>query len=86
MQMHISHDDEKKSSTYTMEDLLIDITVEPDGSVHILDLDEAADAFARGLITGEDLTLALRAADELLKTIASGEFAVYQEKLESYVV
>lgn len=85
MNMHIAHDAEKKTSTYTMEDLLIDITVEPDGTVHILDLDEAAEAFAGGLITGDDLTLALRATDELLKTIENGEFSKYQKVIENYV-
>ncbi|MDD6034859.1 MAG: DUF402 domain-containing protein [Lachnospiraceae bacterium] len=84
MTMHISHDTEQSTSVYTMEDLLIDITVLPDGTVHVLDLDEVADAFAQGLITGDDLILALRAADELLKLIENGGFSVYQETLEKY--
>ena len=84
MKMHISHDDKNKISAYTMEDLLIDITVEPDGTVHILDLDEAAEAFEKELITGDDLSLALRAADKLLKTIENGEFAAYQNIIEAY--
>lgn len=85
MNMHISRDDEKNVSTYTMEDLLIDITVEPDGTIHILDLDEAAEAFEKGLITGNDLSLALRAADELLKLIENGKFAMYQNIIEAYI-
>lgn len=83
MKMHIS--EENETVTYLMEDLLIDIVIEADGSVHVLDLDEAADAFEKGLITGADLTLALNAADALLRIIRSGEFARYQEIVEQYV-
>lgn len=85
MKMHISEDKEANTVSYTMEDLLIDVVVEPDGSVHVLDLDEAAEAFEKGLITGEDLTLALRAADALLRIIRSGEFTEYQKIVEAYV-
>ncbi len=83
MKMHIS--EENETVTYLMEDLLIDIVIEADGSVHVLDLDEAAEAFEKGLITGADLTLALNAADALLRIIRSGEFARYQEIVEQYV-
>lgn len=85
MKMHISEDKETASTTYLMEDLLIDIVVEADGSVHVLDLDEAADAFERGLITGADLTLALNAADTLLRIIRNGEFKEYQKIVEGYI-
>jgi predicted RNA-binding protein associated with RNAse of E/G family len=85
MKIHISEEKEANVSTYLMEDLLIDIVIEPDGSVHVLDLDEAADAFEKGLITGSDLTLALNAADALLRVIRSGEFAEYQNIVESYL-
>lgn len=84
MKMHISRDTAANTASYTMEDLLIDITVEPDGSVRILDLEEAAEAFEKGLITGEDLTLALRAADELLQIIENEKFCMYQKMIESY--
>ena len=85
MKVHISEDKENDTATYLMEDLLIDIVIEADGSVHVLDLDEAADAFERGLITGADLTLALNAADTLLRIIRNGEFKEYQKIVEEYV-
>lgn len=85
MNMHISEEKESGTVTYLMEDLLIDIVIESDGSVHVLDLDEAAEAFEKGLITGADLTLALNAADALLRIIRSGEFARYQEIIEQYL-
>ncbi len=85
MKMHITEDTNAGTVSYTMEDLLIDIVLEPDGSVHVLDLDEAAEAFEKGLITGNDLTLALTAADSLLRIIRNGEFSEYQKIVEGYV-
>ena len=85
MKMHISEDNEKSTSTYLMEDLLIDIVIEADGSVHVLDLDEAAEAFEKGLISATDLTLALNAADALLRIIRNGKFADYQKTVECYL-
>lgn len=58
----------------TFCDLLIDVVIFPDGSVRIVDLDEAADAADQGLISSEQLNYALRAADNLLRTIYSGRF------------
>lgn len=55
-------------------DLLIDIVIYPDGSLRVLDLKEAADALADGLITQDMLTTALAAADRLLSLIYAGEF------------
>lgn len=85
MKMHISEDPRTATVSYTMEDLLIDIVIEADGSVHVLDLDEAAEAFEKGLIPGADLTLALNAADALLRVIRSGEFKEYQNIVEGYL-
>lgn len=85
MRVHISEDKESNTTTCLMEDLLIDIVIEPDGSVHVLDLDEAAEAFEKGLITGADLTMALNAADTLLRIIRNGEFAEYQKIVEQYI-
>ena len=85
MRVHFSEDKETNTTTCLMEDLLIDIVIEPDGSVHVLDLDEAAEAFERGLISGADLTLALNAADTLLRIIRNEEFKEYQKIIEGYV-
>ena len=85
LRMHITEDAGADTRTYLMEDLLIDIVIEPDDSVHVLDLDEAAEAFEKGLITGADLTLALNAADALLRVIRNGEFKEYQKIVEKYL-
>ena len=85
MRVQFSENKETDTTSCLMEDLLIDIVIEPDGSVHVLDLDEAAEAFERGLINGSDLTLALNAADTLLRIIRNGEFKEYQKIVEEYV-
>ena len=55
-------------------DLLIDVVIYPDGTVRVVDLDEAADALEQGLITSQQLTAALRSTDKLLSYIHQGRF------------
>jgi len=69
----------------TFSDLLIDVIIERDGSVHVVDLDEAAEAYEKGLITIEQLTLALRTADKLLRSIRHGEFDQLTTCLKPYI-
>ena len=67
-----------------MEDLLIDVLVYPDGSVRVLDLDEAAEAAEQGLITQEMLCRSMRAANNLLHDIYAGKFYEYVQEIEKY--
>ncbi len=64
------------------EDLLIDVILHKDGSVQILDLDELAQAFEKGLISGEEVIRALRSLDSLLKLIHQGQFPSLMEPVE----
>ena len=50
-------------------DLLVDVIVRPDESLRVVDLDELADAFERGLIDNRQLTTSLRNLDRLLHRI-----------------
>ncbi|NLV36376.1 MAG: DUF402 domain-containing protein [Clostridiaceae bacterium] len=63
-----------KSDTYTLNDLLLDIKIFPDGRVILLDADELAQALERDLITREQACMSLETLDGLLKQIYSGEF------------
>lgn len=65
---------EHKDDSYVFTDLLADVVIKPDGSVKILDLDELADAFEQGLISGEYMTQALRQLHCLLGHIYAGSF------------
>ena len=74
-------DEEKNSFTYN--DLLFDVVVYPNGSLKVLDCDEAADAYEQGLITGDQLTKGLRAMNELLYIIYHGRFDRLQAIIEN---
>jgi len=62
------------ADTYTLNDLLLDIKIFPDGRVVLLDSDELAAAIEGGLITGKQACMSLRTLDDLLKMIYSGSF------------
>lgn len=66
-------------------DLLIDVVLYPDGSIRVVDLDEAADALEQGLITAEQLTAALRSTDKLLSYIYHGRFHELTDCMTKYI-
>jgi hypothetical protein len=65
---------DKNTDTYTLEDLLVDVVVRPDGTYRVLDADELADALEQKLITTGQCCRALKCLDTLLKTIYQGTF------------
>ncbi len=66
-------------------DLLIDVVIFPDGTVRVVDLDEAADALEQGLITAEMLTGALRSTNKLLTYIHQGRFSELTACMSDYI-
>jgi len=52
-------------------DLLVDVVLRKDSRLEVLDLDELAEAFEKGLITKEQLVLALKRCNSLLQKIYS---------------
>lgn len=66
------------------EDLLIDVVIDPDGTLHILDAAEAADALRDRLITADMLCEALHSMDFLLAEIDRGHFSDYTKIIESF--
>lgn len=65
---------DEASNSFTYEDLLFDVVVYPNGSIKVLDCDEAAEAREKGYITEEQLLRGLRSMNELLTTIYHGRF------------
>jgi predicted RNA-binding protein associated with RNAse of E/G family len=65
---------DSQKNTVIFEDLLIDVILYEDGTIHIMDLDELSDALDLKLITQNEATYALRALDSLLKIIYAGNF------------
>ena len=66
-------------------DLLIDVVILPDGTVHVVDLDEAADALEQGLITSDMLASALRSTNNLLAYIYRGRFSELTACMTDYI-
>ncbi len=50
-------------------DLLVDVVIRPDGAVRVVDLDELADAFDRGLIDSHQLKMSLNNLSNLLDRV-----------------
>lgn len=65
---------EDKTDTYTMDDLLVDVKLLPDGTIKVLDADELADALEQKLVTPEQVCTALKKLDKVLKLIYDGKF------------
>jgi len=74
---------DEENNSYTYNDLLFDVVVYPNGSLKVLDCDEAADALEQGLISQEQLLYGLRAMNELLYTIYHGRFDRLQAVIEN---
>ena len=66
-------------------DLLIDVVILPDGTVRVVDLDEAADALEQGLITSDMLAAALRSTNNLLTCIHQGHFSKLTACMSDYI-
>ncbi len=71
-------------STYIFTDLLIDIIIDPGGTVHVVDMDELGDYIKNGTIDPDTACLALHAANDLLVSISDGSFEQYKQLLDSF--
>lgn len=76
----------KEGNKLIFSDLLIDVVIFPDGTVRVVDLDEAADALEHGLITADMLIQALRSTDKLLNYINQGRFSELTDCMSEYIL
>ena len=74
----------KEYDSLIFSDLLIDVVIYPNGTVRVVDLDEAADALEQELITPAMLTQALRSTDKLLSYIHAGRFSELTDCMAPY--
>lgn len=77
----IAGTDQCTPDKYLFTDLLVDVIVYPNGSYRVVDLDELAEAFKRGLLSAELMTAALRTTDKLLNIIYRNDFDRLQKKI-----
>lgn len=78
----VSYDYNKEENILIVTDLLADVIIHPDGNVHVVDLDELAEAFDRGLISGEQLSACLKQLNSLLTLIYRDKFDRIGDHLE----
>lgn len=78
----VSYDYNEAENTLLVTDLLADVIIHPDGTVQVVDLDELAEAFDDGLITGEQLSTCLRQLNNLLTIVYRDKFDRLQDHLE----
>ena len=78
----VSYDYNQETGTLIVTDLLADVIVHPDGSVEVVDLDEVAEAFEKGLLTAAQMTACLRQLNQLLTYIYRDKFDRLQAHLE----
>lgn len=71
-------------NTVIIEDLLLDVILYEDGTVHVRDIDELCETLEKGLITQAEATYALRILDSLLKIIYSGNVNALQELVDQF--
>ncbi|MCR5426325.1 MAG: DUF402 domain-containing protein [Lachnospiraceae bacterium] len=64
-------------------DLLADVILYPSGRMKVMDLDELADAFERGLLTADQMTRCLRHLNDLLTLIDRDKFDKFQACLDA---
>ena len=75
---------DEAANSITCQDLLFDVVVYENGRYKVLDCDEAADAFEKGLITTAQLTGGLRSLHELLEVIYHSRFDRLQAVINEY--
>lgn len=78
------YDYNKKEDELLFTDLLADVIIYPDGTVKVVDLDEAADILEEGKMTQQSVCEMLRRLDALLQKIYCGEFEEMKKIVERY--
>lgn len=78
----VTYDYDEESNTLTVTDLLADVIVHPDGTVQVVDLDEVAEAFEKGLLSAAQMSTCLRQLNHLLSYIYRDKFDRLQTHLD----
>lgn len=70
----VDYEYKETENSLTATDLLADVTILPDGSVRVVDLDELAEVLGNGTLSIPMVKLALERLNHLLTIIYSGKF------------
>lgn len=77
----VQFDYKQESNTMIVTDLLADVIITPDNAVKVVDLDELAEAFDKGLLSADGLKAALLQLNTLLSRIYANQFFLMQAEL-----
>ncbi len=80
----VSFDKNEEANTLTIIDLLADVTVDNEGHLNVLDIDELCEAKERGLITPEQFFISVKRLGMLISKIQQGRFCEYTDILTSH--
>ena len=80
----VDYEYDATTNSYTSTDLLTDVVLYPDGQIHVLDLDELAEASVKDMITKDQLHSALVRTDKLLNTMYQKTFDQYTKLIDRY--
>ncbi len=71
-------------NTLTVIDLLVDVTLDPEGRMKVLDIDELCEAYKTGLIDDGMFHTAVERLGLLTDAVQSGRFGTYTDVVDSY--
>lgn len=80
----VNYDYDKENNSLIVTDLLADVIVHPNGDIEVVDLDEVAEGFEKGLLSAEQMCTCLRRLDHLLSYIYRDKFDRLQTHLEKH--
>ncbi len=75
----------KDSNELTVVDLLADVTVNPDGKMNVLDIDELCEAKEKLLITEDQFFTSVKQLGSLIKLIQEGNFSSLTSQLINHI-
>jgi len=80
----ITSEIDEVNNTLTIIDLLADVTIDGEGHVNVLDIDELCQAKETKLITDEQFFLSVKQLGNLIAVIQSGNFDKYTDYILKY--
>lgn len=76
---------DKAENSLTIVDLLADVTVDPDGKMNVLDLDELCEAKEKNLITEDQFYISVKQLGNLIKLIQDNKFNTLTDVLMNHI-
>lgn len=76
---------DRVENTLTVIDLLADVTVDPEGKMNVLDIDELCEAKEKMLITEQQFFISVKQLGNLIKLIQDGRFDTLTNQLLDHI-